>query len=127
MGNKKLIQMENEREKLMLDNIKESISTKLLEQHTERIKIDKKIEKPGLEKKIDQVAIVLADHIVKGNEIKLLTPPKKIDENDIDIAEELREETANVRESFKKLNAEEKQILIDKYTIKENEEEEKPK
>ena len=122
LGNKKLIQMENEREKLMLDNIKESISAKLLEQHNERIKKDKNIEKPGLDKKIDQVASVIADHIVKGNEIKLLTPPKKTEENEIDIAEELREETANVRSTFKKLNAEEKQVLLDKYTIKDNEE-----
>lgn len=123
MGNKKLIEMEVEREKLMLDNIKDSIKQKAIEQHKERLKEDKAITKTSSTKKADEVAKVITDHIVKGNEIKLLTPPKVDEENEDekDLGSELREETAIVRERFKKLNTKEKQLLLERYTIKDEE------
>ena len=40
-------------------------------------------------------------------------------ENETDISTELRTETATVRERLKKLDEKEKQLLLDKYTIKE--------
>jgi len=120
MGNKKLIAMEEKRENLMLDNIKESIKQKALEQHREKLKIDKKIEKTGVNKKAEEVSSVLTDHIIKGNEVKLLTPPAVDEENkEKDIATKLREDTAIVRERFKKLNQKDKQLLLDKYSIKD--------
>jgi hypothetical protein len=124
MGNTKLIEMEVVREKLMLDNIKDSIKLKAIEQHKERLTEDKKISKTSATKKANEVAKVIADHIIKGNEIKLLTPPElnEEDDNEKDLGSELREETAIVRERFKKLNTEEKQILLDKFTIKEEDE-----
>ena len=42
MGNTRLIKQETEREKLMLDNIKYSVTQKVLEQHKDRLKTDKK-------------------------------------------------------------------------------------
>lgn len=124
MGNTKLIEMEVEREKLMLDNIKGSIKQKAIEQHKQRLSEDKNISKTSATKKADEVAKVITDHIIKGNEIKLLTPPE-IDEeleDEKDLGSELREETAIVRERYKKLNVEEKQLLLEKYTIKEEDE-----
>lgn len=121
MGNVKLIKQEKNREKLMLENIKDSISHKALEQHKERLKTDETIDTTSIEVKIQEVSTVLTDHIIKGNELKLLTPPEVTDEEEVNLSDELREETAIVRERFKKLNAKEKQILIDKYTIKEDE------
>lgn len=120
MGNPKLIKQEKEREKLMLENIKDSISQKALEQHKERIKIDKKIEKTSLKVKIEEVSSVITDHIIKGNELRLLTPPEP-EEEEKDLSEILREETAIVRERYKKLNPKEKQLLLDKYTISDDE------
>jgi hypothetical protein len=123
MGNKRLIQMEKERETLMLDNIKESIANKALEQHKERLKLDKKIDKTGVEKKIEEISSVVTDHIIKGNEIKLLTPPKKEDESDENnLSDELREDTAIVRERFKNLNSKDKQLLLEKYSFKDSDE-----
>ena len=119
MGNKKLIATEKEREKLMLDNIKDSIKLKALEQHNESLKLDSPPTKTGSTKKADEVAKVITDHIVKGNEIKLLTPPEPKGEDKPDISSELRTETATVRERWKKLDEKEKQLLFDKYTIKE--------
>lgn len=122
MGNQKLIKQENEREKLMLENIKESIALKALEQHKEKLKTDKNIERTSVEVKIEEVSSVITDHIIKGNELKLLTPPKiNEEENEIDISAQLREETAKVRETFKKLTSEEKQLLLEKYSIKDEE------
>lgn len=131
MGNKKLIKMEQERETLMLDNIKDSIKEKALEQHQEKLSQGLKVDKVGAAKKADEVSSVLTDHIVKGNELKLLTPPisesEEDEENEKDISTELREETSIVRERYKKLNTKEKQLLLDKYTIKDDEEDKKSK
>lgn len=124
MGNKKLIATETEREKLMLDNIKESIKQLALEQHKKNLKSDSPPLKTGVTKKADEVAKVITDHIVKGNEVKLLTPPEPEEENEPDISSQLRTETATVRERWKKLDEKEKQLLLDKYTIK-NEEDKK--
>ncbi len=122
MGNKKLIAMEKEREILMLDNIKESIAQKALEQHMEKIKADKKIDKTGVEKKIDEISSVITDHIIKGNEVKLLTPHKPEEGQEMDLSKKLREETALVRERFKQLNTKDKKLLLDKYSIKDQDE-----
>lgn len=122
MGNQKLIKQEKEREKLMLENIKESVSLKALEQHKEKLKKDKKIERISIEVNIEEVSSVITDHIIKGNELKLLTPPEiNIEENEIDVSVELREETAKVRETFKKLTSEEKLLLLEKFSIKDEE------
>lgn len=122
MGNKKLIESETAREQLMLDNIKDSVKEKALEQHKENLKSDSPPSKTGATKKADEVAKVITDHIVKGNEVKLLTPPEPEEEDKPDISTELRTETATVRERWKKLDEKEKQLLLDKYTIKDEEE-----
>lgn len=127
VGNKKLIASEKEREKLMLDNIKDSIKLKALEQHKENLKTDSPPTKTGATKKADEVAKVITDHIIKGNEVKLLTPPEPEEEDKTDMSTELRTETATVRERWKKLDEKEKQLLLDRYTIKDEKEEEEKK
>ncbi len=122
MGNKKLIKQETEREKLMLDNIKESIAQMVLNQHNAKLKIDKKIDKTSIEVKIKDVSSLVTDHIIKGNELKLLTPPETTEEG-VNIADELRDETAKVREVHKELSEKDKQLLLDKYSIKDDEKE----
>lgn len=123
MGNIRLIKQEKDREILMLENIKDSISRKIIEQHQERIKIDKKIEKTSIDIKVEEVSSVITDHIIKGNELKLLTPPEiNDDDEEIDISLELREETARVREVFKKISTEDRKLLLEKYSIKDDNE-----
>ena len=123
MGNQKLIDSEKERESLMLDNIKDSVKNKVIEQHQNNLISDQSIHLEGIEKKADEVAKVITDHIVKGNEVKLLTSVKP-EEDETDISTELREETATVREIWKNIEENEKQLLLDKYTIKEDDEKE---
>ena len=126
MGNKKLVSMEKERETLMLDNIKDSIKNTILQQHKENLKIDKKIDKINIDKKADEVSSVITEHIIKGNEFKILhLPYNRTEENDEEneennLALELRKESAKVNERYKSLPQGEKQILIDKYTIKDD-------
>ena len=130
MGDKKLIAGEKDREKLMLDNIKQSIERKALEQHKKNLKTDSPPLEESETKKADEVAKVITDHIVKGNEVKLLTPPKQEETEegkDKDLGSELRQETATVRERYKKLDKKEQQLLLEKYTIKEEEFEPKKK
>ena len=126
MGNKKLISMEKDREKLMLSNIQSAIKEEILEQHKANLKSDKKINTDGIEKKIDEVSKVVTEHIVKGNEIKLLTygpvEENSDEEQDVEqLADNLRESTSVVRERFNQLDSEDKQLLIDTYAIKDEE------
>lgn len=129
MGNKKLIATEKEREKLMLLNIHETLKNTINEQHKENLKKDKKISKESVEKKIDEVSKVIAEHIIKGNEIKLLTyntedekQENDSNENTKQLAEKLRESTSIVRERFNLLETDDKQLLLETYTIKDDDE-----
>ena len=124
MGNSKLLALEKEREALMLDNVKESIEERALEQHKERLKSDQKIDKSGVKVKAEQVSAVITEHIIKGNEVKLLTPPEVEEETEEkDLSVQLREETSKVQELFKRLPEKEKRLLLEKYSIKESDEE----
>lgn len=125
MGNKKLIKQEEERDALLLDDIKETIKNKIKEQHKEKLKKDKDIDKSSINAKVNDVADTLTDHIVKGNEVKLLSSIPIDDdeeESDRDLSSELREETSTVSERFKKLSPEDQQLLLDKYKIDDEEE-----
>jgi len=120
MGHKGLVTSETKRQKLMLDNIEDSIRRKAIEQHKERLNSDSPPSKQTAEKKAEEVAKVITDHIVKGNEVKLLTPPEPEDGDSQDLSSELRTYTATAREHWKKLDAKEKQLLLDKYTIEDD-------
>lgn len=125
MSNEKLMKLEEQKEKLMLNNIKDSVKHLVLEQHTERLKLDNKIDTASVEKKAEEISKVITEHIIKGNEIKLLNPPKEEDEEieeQEDPSQELKAVTTIVRERYKKLDEEEKLVLLEKYTIKDKEE-----
>lgn len=130
MGNKKLVAMEKERETLMLDNIQDAIKRKVMDQHKENIKEDKNIDKTNIDKKAGEVSSVITEHIIKGNELKVLHLPyykNNEDEEDSDeensnqeLISELRKESAIVKERYKALPGEDKQLLLEKYTIKDD-------
>lgn len=126
LGNTKLIEQERERDKLMLENIKLSIEKRTMEIHKKRQKNDKKIEKTSIKGKVDSVCETVADHIVKGNEVKLLTAPKHEnvqdnENNKENVLRQLRKKTALVRERYKKLSSEDKKLLLETYSIQNGE------
>ena len=127
LGNKELIAEEEKRETLMLENINIATEKKIKEQHEKAYKIDNKIDGTSVDKKIKEVCEVIVDHIVKGNEVKLLT----LFENEEDEAEqdnkakvdELNETTLLVRSRTEKLGNEDRQKLLDLFISKEENEE----
>ncbi len=124
MGNKKLIAMEEEREKLLLENINVAVENKIKEQHKEALKKDNNIDKTVVKKKIQEVSEVIIDHIVKGNEVKLLTVPEDEESEEEVKAEELNETTILVQKRLEKLEEKDKQKLLELYTIKDDKDEE---
>lgn len=108
-GNKKLIQLEEEREKLLLQNIREAIQ----EQIKKQVKKGKKQE--ALEKKIDEVTKLVTEHIVKGNSVKLLSAPT--DEEEIQETEKEKEDLyVKSKSDYKKLDAETKELILAEFT-----------
>lgn len=122
-GNKKLIDSEKEREKELLNNIKSVIENKINEQHEIMVKQDHSIKPDNPKKIASEVAKVLTEHIVSGNDIKLLI--KSEDKKVETLISETNRESLSVRNGLKVLSSEDKKLLLDVYTVKE-EEKEKP-
>lgn len=120
-GNKKLIAQEKERENEMLENIYKAIETKILEQHKLAKKEDKSIDGTAIKVKAKEVADTLSEHIVKGNDIKLLAAPKEYEELE-ENAEEIRISSISNRRALKNLTEEDRTKLIEKYEVKDKDE-----
>lgn len=117
-GNKILIKQEDDREKEMLENIYKTLEYKIIEQHKNALKTDKKIEKTAIKTKLKEVAKTISEHIVKGNDIKLLAVP----ENDTEIiknAKEMNYSSINNRRFLKELPKEDRTKLIERYSFEE--------
>lgn len=119
-GNKILIDGEKEREKELINNIGAAIKRQIIEQHEKAIKTDKKID-ANVDKKVEQVAHLITNHILKGNDLKLLSLPESIEGNDEkELAkEELRSISSEVRQAMKTIPAKEMKALLENYTEKE--------
>lgn len=118
LGNKKLIELEKERDKLMLENIKTAIVNKLTNQHKEKLKEDKKIDKSGVDNKIKEISSIITDHIIRGNEVKFLSYIEK--ENDEEnVSDKLRKMTTQVNENLNRISKEDKKLLLEFYELKD--------
>lgn len=122
-GNKKLLELEKKQESLMLDGIKEEIETKIRELHKLRKKEDKNISAEGIDAAVPRISSLLSDQIVKGNEVKLLTAPKPVDGEDVQIdgRDGLNDETKQIRKLRKQLNPNDTKMLKAKYELPEEE------
>lgn len=110
-GNQKLINGEEEREKLLLENIKIAV-------HKELKKQSKKIKKQeALEKKIEEVTKLVTEHIIKGNSVKLLSASDEKEEI-FEREEDKEYHYVKSKANFKKLDEETKHLLIAEYTTK---------
>ncbi len=109
--NEKLIRLKEEMEKELLENIKIAVKQELKKQ----AKQAKKHE--ALDKKIEEVAKLVTDHIVKGNSVKLLSAPA--DKNEEIMEKENEKEMAylKTKSEYMKLDEPTKQLLIEKFTI----------
>lgn len=111
-GNEQLIKSEEEREKLLLENVRTAVKEEIKKQ----AKKTKKHE--ALEKKIEEVTKLVTDHIIKGNSVKLLSAPEEKEEAVLEKEEEKEELFVKNKVNYSKLDAVTKQLLLDTYTTK---------
>ncbi|MBF4505921.1 hypothetical protein IRZ83_04515 [Flavobacterium sp. JLP] len=109
-GNQALMKMEEEREKLMLGNIREVVRKELKTQ----AKKGKKHE--ALEKKIEEVTKLVTEHIIKGNSVKLLSAPKDKEEEIFPKENEKQKIFMANKINYNKLEESDKQLLLKEYT-----------
>lgn len=119
-GNKKLISIEGELEKQLLKNIGTAIDEEINIQHKAAKKRDKKIKIESISMKIKQVKNLVVSHIVKGNDLKLLSVPKTGDDQEkiqkyIDKKNELYKHSLAARKALKNIPSEYRQLLLDMY------------
>ena len=119
-GNKKLIGMEDEREKLLLDNIGIAVKNEITRQHSKARKSDKEIDKTSVSKKAEVVTKLVTSHIVKGNDIKLLALPEaEVPEgghSDVpNVGEDLRKRSMAARQQLRLIPAKAQQKLLQAY------------
>lgn len=119
-GNKKLISTEEERENLLLENIGTAIKELIETQHKEAKKTDKKVDGTAVPKKVEQVANLIASHIVKGNDLKLLAAPtggesKYNEENLANERDDLHKKSLVVRSKLRLIPKEARQVLLESY------------
>lgn len=128
-GNTKLISQEEEREKLLLENIGTAIHQQIEAQHKKAKKADKGVDGTSIPKKVEQVTNLISSHIVKGNDLKLLSMPeeKGTEENSERFSSEkqtLRELSMAARRQLRDILPEDSQKLLEAYgNIKEEKEE----
>ncbi|HIB47956.1 MAG TPA: hypothetical protein EYN07_05715 [Flavobacteriaceae bacterium] len=125
-GNKKLLKQEEDREKEMLDNIQVAIKSKIKEQHEKALVEDKKVDKTSIDVKVNDVASTLTEHIVKGNDIKLLAVPEDYEDMKA-VGEEMKTASISNRRELKKLTDVDRTKLIEKYEVKEEDEQQEVK
>lgn len=115
-GNEQLIKSEEDREKLLLENVRTAVKEEIKKQ----AKNTKKHE--ALEKRIDEVTKLVTDHIIKGNSVKLLSAPEEKEEV---LEKEVAKEELFIKNkvNYAKLDTVTKQLLLDTFTTKPKEDE----
>ena len=119
-GNKELEADEKKREQKLLKNIPIEIEKKALEQHKAALKSDKGIDKNS-DKKIEQITKLVNSHIVKGNDIKLLTYQEAIEEDENEenavqtTRQELNKSSSEVRKALRELPSDERLKLLKQF------------
>lgn len=119
-GNRKLISQEEEREKLLLENIGSAIQKQIEAQHKKAKKADKRVDGTAVTKKVEQVTNLIASHIVKGNDMKLLALPgtgeaKDGEEEVPDERDALREQSMAARRQLRLIPVDAQQRLLEAY------------
>lgn len=111
-GNTKLIKSEEEREALLLENVKKAVKDEI----TKQAKKAKAKNQESIEKKIDEVTKLVTDHIVKGNSVKLLSAPET-QADSMKIKEDEKEKSLlHNRKNYKKIDESTKLKLLKEFT-----------
>ena len=119
-GNKKLIELDREKEVLMLENIGKAIHCEIVKQHKAAKKADSKVDATAIDKKVELVEKLITSHIVKGNDIRLLAVPEKAEQNSDPRAmqskiEAYRKTSTEARQLLRQMPQGEQQKLLEAY------------
>lgn len=116
-GNEKLIESEKEREVLLLENIKIGLEQKIRDQ----IAASKKSNLEALEKKVEYVTELITRHIVKGNDLKLISAPEEHSETEGEKELEKQQVFSNNSKLYQALDQVTRQKLIETLNQPESE------
>lgn len=113
-GNEKLLKLDEEYEKELIKNVEEAVKNELVSQHEKSGNSDS----TSIETKYNEVAKLLKEHIVKGNDIRLLSVAN--DDSEIEEKEkESKKLSKQVRKDLKKLPKEELIKMIGEFIPEE--------
>lgn len=118
--NQKLIDGEKQREQDLLENISIQVEKTIKKQLKEQKK-GTKAQIEALDKKIEVIAKLVKEHIVKGNSVKLLSSPEAEKENTALVQKDNQELTEKTKNLFKQLGPEEQIKLLEAF-VQETEE-----
>ena len=127
-GNKQLVSQEEERERLLLDNIGIAIQKEVEAQHKKASKKDRRVDGTAVPKKVEQVSRLITAHIVKGNDLRLLALPQREEVGELEdklpeVIEALREQSVAARRQLRQMPADAQRKLLEAYgTINEESE-----
>jgi len=115
-GNNRYQEIENEKQGLLLENIRDSVKRLANEQVKKEGESEKKIE--AMDKKIDMITSAVANHVIKGNEIKLVSYDKSFVQDEVELVnreERTKESLVEASRDYKLLDSETKQKLLTQY------------
>lgn len=115
-GNKRYAEIEQEKEQLLLENIKISVKSAIEEQVKTKDQIKTNLE--SIDKKIDVITTAVTNHVIKGNEIKLLSFDRTKEEivNSVTpVLAEIKENQTEVRRDIKLIDEDTKIKLLSQY------------
>jgi len=119
-GNEELIEMDSKKEKLLLDNIGKAVTKEIQSQHEAAKGENREINGESVDRKVTAVSELVTSHIVRGNDLKLLTMTPGGEDEDFqeeleDNRESLRVSSQDARKKLKEMPGEVHQKLLDSY------------
>lgn len=115
---KKIKDLEDQEEKVFLENLNEELYEYLMDEHKKALDKDPNINKESVSQKVKDITSVIFEHLIKGNKLKLLTKieidterEESEESSEIDKQEELRENTAKLHEKLKNNKKEVENLL----------------
>lgn len=114
----RIIELENELSKAYLAEVRNAVRAKLEQQHQEARNRDPNIREEGLDSMYNDITLRFTDHIINGNEIKLIAPPPSEDGHESDSEDrfsetrELREKTLEINDLARSLTPNQRRLLI---------------
>ncbi|MGV3663533.1 MAG: hypothetical protein ACO1TE_25410 [Prosthecobacter sp.] len=116
-GNPKLKELDEEKEKVLLENIGEAVANKAMEQHQKAPKGTSGVDNP--DKAVELVSRLVTAHIVRGNDVKILAlspaAPGTPESNVSSVQKELNEASVGAREALRELPEGSTTLLLKEY------------